>query len=200
MQDRDGCFTERTVTLEEPPLVSFRFNPDTTVFCGEPLLLKAIPDLDPGLITSVQWFNNRVPIDSANNSLNLLVKPEKNIVYDVVLSDKNGCSSTDNIRIKVSEELPLYAPNVFIPEKGGPNGTFQIYGNERVKLVRTFQVFDRGGNMVYEQTDVDPNANFGWDGNFRGRPAPSGVYVFYASVEYCTGKVLVTEGSVTLLR
>lgn len=200
VQDRDGCFTERTVSLEEPPLVSFRFSPDTTVFCGEPLLLQAIPDLDPSLITSVEWFNNRIPIDSANNSLNLLVKPEKNIVYDIVLSDKNGCSSTDNIRIKVSEELPLYAPNVFIPEKGGPNGTFKIYGNERVRLVRTFQVFDRGGNMVYEQTNADPNANFGWDGNFRGRPAPSGVYVFYASVEYCTGKVLVTEGSVTLLR
>jgi len=199
VQDRDGCFTERSITLEEPPLVRFRFNADTTVFCGEPLLLRAIPGLDSSLVAAVRWFSNRMPIDSANN-LTLLVKPEQNIVYEVVLADKNGCSSTDNVRIKVNEELPVYAPNIFAPESGGANSIFKVFGNERVKLIRSFQVFDRGGNLVHEQTNADPAANFGWDGVFRGRPAPSGVYVFHATVEYCTGKVRAVAGSVTLVR
>jgi SprB repeat/CHU_C Type IX secretion signal domain len=199
VQDRDGCVIERTVELEEPPLVTFRFNADTTVFCGDPLLLRASPDLDSNLITSVRWFVYNAPVDSAKN-LTLLVKPEKNIQYKVVLSDKNGCSATEDIRVEVKEEFPVFAPNIFKPESGGDNAVFRISGDTRIAMIKRFQVFDRGGSLVYEARNVTPNSTFGWDGLYRGRLAPPGVYVFQAFLEYCTGKEKLISGEVMLVR
>lgn len=200
VQDKDGCATERTIELEQPPLVSLTFNTDTTVFCGDPVLLKAVPGLDTKLITSIRWTtNNRIAIDSARH-LQLLVKPEQNVTYSVVIADKNGCSGTATVRIRVQEEFPVYAPNVFAPESNDANGIFQLYSSDRVKTIKMFQVFDRGGSLVYEQRNAAPNSSFGWDGMYRGRLAAPGVYVFHAVLEYCTGKEKTVKGEVTLVR
>jgi gliding motility-associated-like protein len=129
-----------------------------------------------------------------------LVKPEQNVTYSVVIADKNGCSGTATVRIRVQEEFPVYAPNVFAPESNDANGIFQLYSSDRVKTIKMFQVFDRGGSLVYEQRNAAPNSSFGWDGMYRGRLAAPGVYVFHAVLEYCTGKEKTVKGEVTLVR
>ena len=59
------------------------------------------------------------------------------------------------------------------------------------------QIFDRIGEKVFETTDM----NFKWDGNYRGKPLPPGVYVYTLRVVYTdnhTDKLF--KGSITLLR
>lgn len=200
VEDRDGCFTERTVTLQDPPEVKFTFSGDTTVYCGDPVLLRANPGLDPALIKSIKWAQNGVPLDSFK-TLRALVMPEQNAVYQLILADKNGCSSTQESRITVNEDIPIYVPNAFAPDADSDNSIFQVSTNERINLVKSLRVFDRGGNLVWEQLNFDPRTNTaGWDGRFRNKPAPVGVYVYQIEVESCAGKVRLLKGSLTLVR
>ena len=200
VEDRDGCFTERTVTLQDPPEVKFTFSGDTTVYCGDPVLLRANPGLDPALIKSIKWAQNGVPLDSFK-TLRALVMPEQNAVYQLILADKNGCSSTQESRITVNEDIPIYVPNAFAPDADSDNSIFQVSTNERINLVKSLRVFDRGGNLVWEQVNFDPRTNTaGWDGRFRNKPAPVGVYVYQIEVESCAGKVRLLKGSLTLVR
>ena len=68
-------------------------------------------------------------------------------------------------------------------------------------MVKDFAVFNRWGEELFHQKEFVPNnSNDGWDGWFRGRRAPSGVYVYYAEIEFSDGKSDIFKGDFTLLR
>ena len=63
------------------------------------------------------------------------------------------------------------------------------------------EVFDRWGSLVFSGSNLEPNAEpMGWNGKFNGQDAESGVYVFYAQVEFIDKVIIQYEGSITLLR
>ena len=75
-----------------------------------------------------------------------------------------------------------------------------VHGTEGTKVL-TFQVFDRWGELLYEAADFDVNdESIGWDGNFRSKEMPNGVYVWFAEVEYSDGMKEVLKGSTQLIR
>lgn len=59
-----------------------------------------------------------------------------------------------------------------------------------------FKVYSRWGQKVYDKGDI----NKGWDGNFKGRPCPSDVYVYVIEVNYFNGKQEFYKGEITLVR
>ncbi|MDV7397601.1 gliding motility-associated C-terminal domain-containing protein, partial [Arthrospira platensis SPKY1] len=64
-----------------------------------------------------------------------------------------------------------------------------------------WQIFDRWGNPVYQQTEFIPGSQTrGWDGTANGKPCASGVYVYFLTVEYRNGAHEIVKGDVTLIR
>ena len=105
------------------------------------------------------------------------------------------------MKIKVDDVLPVFVPNVFAPESSLGNHAFKVLGDERVHQVKKFRVFDRTGALVLEQENKKlDDADFGWNGTWKGRLVNPGVFAFFAEVEYCDGRVKFLEGSVTLVR
>ncbi len=51
-------------------------------------------------------------------------------------------------------------------------------------MVKVFRVFDRWGELLFEQSDFQVNEGVGWDGTFRNKPMASGVYIWYLEVVY----------------
>jgi len=81
------------------------------------------------------------------------------------------------------------------------NDGFRIYTDKNVEKVKSFLVFDRWGELVYEYYDFDPDDPAGsWDGNFRSQPMNSAVFAYFAEIEFKDGKVELYKGDVTLVR
>ena len=70
---------------------------------------------------------------------------------------------------------------------------FRIFNAEEISNIR-IMVYNRWGQLVYESTD-----NVGWDGNYKGDPAPADVYIY--RVQFTIGGETFDEtGEVTLVR
>jgi len=55
--------------------------------------------------------------------------------------------------------------------------------------------------LAFSATDLELGAEpMGWNGEINGQKAESGVYVYYAQVEFIDRVVLQFEGSITLIR
>ena len=76
-----------------------------------------------------------------------------------------------------------------------------IFGGIGIVEVKTFKVFSRNGMLVYEADNFLPNTpENGWDGLFDGKEMNSGVYVYFAEIEFFDGEIEIFKGDVTLMR
>ena len=57
-------------------------------------------------------------------------------------------------------------------------------------------IFNQWGEKVYESTDQ----NMAWDGTFKNKPQPSGVYIYVAEIIINTGEKISRKGSINLVR
>jgi gliding motility-associated-like protein len=118
-------------------------------------------------------------------------------MYLVTLSIKNegGCVSRFEQEVCVEAITTLFIPNAFTANADGRNDFFQMKGIGVVDI--QWQIFDRWGTLLFEGHSLDDR----WDGTWRGRPMPQGVYVY--KIRYRTvyqEDYQDTAGSVMLLR
>jgi hypothetical protein len=67
--------------------------------------------------------------------------------------------------------------------------------------MKVFRVYDRWGALVFEGKNIPFNEpNEGWDGTINGKIADTGVYVWYASVQFIDGVELEYSGDITVIR
>ena len=108
----------------------------------------------------------------------------------------NGCAGEP--RTFVITVMPLvkdvFVPNVFTPNGDGKNELLLVYGNYIRKL--EMRIFNQWGQQV--ELITDPKK--GWDGRFKGKPQPVGVYVYSLQAEMTDGRTINLKGNITLLR
>lgn len=88
----------------------------------------------------------------------------------------------------------VYIPNSFTPNGDGRNDVLRVYSN----VIRSmkFVVFNQWGEKIFESTDP----NLAWDGTFKGKAQPSGVYIYVAEIIINTGEKLDRKGAINLVR
>lgn len=197
IEDASGCTWTETIVVPEQLDVTVDLGPDLEIKFGEEVQLEAITNVDN--IAEVIW----TPAlgDTLDNPLQQLIVPTFSTKYAVTVIDDQGCQASDEIIILVLERKRYFAPTVFYPNGNGVNDTYTIYGGNDVQQIRTFQIFDRWGNLVFAREEFPPNdPALGWDGTFNGQAMNAAVYVFYAEIEYIDGRVEMVRGDLTLLR
>ncbi|BAV08634.1 T9SS type B sorting domain-containing protein [Filimonas lacunae] len=90
----------------------------------------------------------------------------------------------------------VFIPNSFTPDNNGPaeNEYFKIYGNSIQQL--RLMIFNQWGEKVFETNDK----NTGWNGTYKGKPQPSGVYIYVADILLDNGKRETKKGTINLVR
>ncbi|MCR8558554.1 gliding motility-associated C-terminal domain-containing protein [Mucilaginibacter sp. BJC16-A38] len=88
----------------------------------------------------------------------------------------------------------IFVANAFTPNGDGKNDVVYVR-NRNIKSLK-FYVYDQWGEMLY--TTV--NQQNGWDGTYKGRAEPAGVYVYYLEAIMNDGKQVKKKGTVTLIR
>ncbi len=105
-------------------------------------------------------------------------------------ANSNAVTATTNDPFKDE----LYIPNTFTPNNDGKNDYFLAYGNHIAKF--RMRIYNQWGEFIYESQNILQ----GWDGTYRGRAQPTGVYVYYIDVTFNSGATKTFKGSITLLR
>lgn len=106
--------------------------------------------------------------------------------------DTNTCTC-----LHIPSDSGLLIPNAFSPNGDGVNDVFRITGYLIQEVSLT--IYNRWGNEVFSETGA-PLENHGWNGMYKEKTAPLGVYVYYATVVYTNGTTQQLKGNVTLVR
>jgi gliding motility-associated-like protein len=132
---------------------------------------------------------------SCINCPNPIASPTTTTSYTVTVTAPNGCSQSAQVLINV--DLPC--GSVFMPTIFSPNGDFL---NDRLCVLgtciefSTYTIYNRWGEEVF----TSRNQSECWNGTFRGKPAPNGVYAYKLQVTLTDGTVLEDSGTLTLVR
>ena len=100
----------------------------------------------------------------------------------------------------VGESRELYIPNAFRPGSR-ENGTFYLSSGGEIESFHQFQIADRWGEVLFTRETMLPDVpSDGWDGYWREREMPPGVYIFFCEAQRKTGERFAVSGSFLLVR
>ncbi|MEZ5199283.1 MAG: PKD domain-containing protein, partial [Bacteroidales bacterium] len=131
---------------------------------------------------------------------------------ELIVTNEYGCTD-DTTRVYEMVFVGLFVPNAFSPEDPDPVVSRFLPSGSGIKEYR-IEVFDIWGTMVWSSSaltlDNQP-AGPGWDGTYKGKPLPSGVYVWKAHATFNDGTIWKgsdigdgnkpeTQGSLMLIR
>lgn len=122
---------------------------------------------------SYSWSSSAVMNDSTISSPTMTIQ-DPTWVY-VTVTNAYGCSATAGYHVPIPVTSTLYIPNSFTPNGDEPNQLFRVYGSNIAQF--ELIIFDRWGEIIFETTDI----NYGWDGTYRGKIVPDGLYVYKVS-------------------
>ncbi len=145
----------------------------------------------PFLVTA--WL----PINSFpnQNSLSQNIAITSAGPYSVAGKAAGACTDTTSTTIIIQPSFSdIFIPNTFTPNGDGVNDELLVYGNN-IQEIR-FQIFNQSGKMVFESRDQQK----GWDGQFKGKIQPIGVYLFLLRVVLDDKSTINRKGSVNLIR
>ncbi len=195
VRDANGCEQSQTGSLIAPIIPEIELGPDRTVELGD------IIRLDLTTSTLLDTF-----IWSAQPGLSCYNCPEPDAqalhttTYQLTVTAPGGCTASDLVTVQVQDRRNVYIPNTFSPNDDGFNDQFTVYGGREVSTIKKLQVFSRWGELVFQQDNMLPNdESAGWDGRFRGKDLPPGVFTWLAQVEFIDGVVTLYQGSITVL-
>ena len=95
----------------------------------------------------------------------------------------------------------LILPTVFTPNGDGKNDYFYVIAGKEVIKVKMFKIMNRWGAVVFNKSGTLPNSYAeGWEGNYNGKPAEAGTYIYQLIVELSDGSTETRKGNITLLR
>jgi len=104
--------------------------------------------------------------------------------YTITVIDEQGCTATDNVRVIISKDRRVWVPTGFTPNTGNENDLLTPLGDPNTTVLN-FQIFDRWGTLVFEQSDFQlGDDNFGWDGTYKDKELDPSVFVWKATVVY----------------
>jgi len=109
----------------------------------------------------------------------------------------NTCGSTTKnhaVTVLAPSYDDVFIPNVFTPNGDGLNDVLKVYGT--VIATVEMRVFNQWGELIFESQDVAKS----WDGTYKGKKQPSGVYFYVAKVKLQNGIELLKKGSINLIR
>lgn len=200
-----GCETlndEVTIGVEEGVFIdSLVVSPDTVpmYFLGDVVTFTAgyTSTLENLL---VEWYRNDSLIASGVDLLQLeeTLVVEDSVRYTMRIETPAGCIYEESRTIFVKSPV-VKAPNAFTPNGDDVNETFDIVfqGRREAVTITTFRVYNRWGQLVYDNDTPDT----GWDGSFKGNPQPSDVYFYVIGYRLLNGfEPEPLKGDVSLLR
>lgn len=127
-------------------------------------------------------------------SANLFGQSETNYRIKAVKKNAPGIESLSNT-VLIQKSTDLFVPSAFTPNGDGVNDQFQVVGQgiDEIEIL----IYNRWGELIFTSSSVDQQ----WDGTYKGKESPSGVYVYRIRAKNESRHTWTEkEGQITLLR
>ena len=114
--------------------------------------------------------------------------------YVLVIKDSNLCETNLMLNMPFDKnDYTLYVPNSFTPNKDVVNDMWFVKGT----CINSFNclIFNRWGERIMELVNINET----WDGTFKGKNVPDGVYVYLIEAETNNGTIY-RNGHITVFR
>jgi gliding motility-associated-like protein len=177
------------------PLPIVNAGPDQRVLSGTTVTLNGT-----GSFISTYLWTPSLGL-SCTNCPNPTATPQTTTTYALIGYSDYGCVDTDSVTIIVfCDQSQLFIPNSFTPNNDGQNDIFYPHGTG-VSKIKSFRVYNRWGQMVYEKTNIDVNdKSQGWDGTFKGEQLGSDTFVYTLEATCNNGETVFWKGDITLIK
>ncbi|MDX2000801.1 MAG: PKD domain-containing protein [Chitinophagales bacterium] len=179
-----------TVTVNELPTVAF----DKIGYQVTNTFITLQPQVGDN-VTAYQWQ----PAEglSCSDCPNPSVTVKNTSAYLLTVMDDKGCTNSAEVLIPVSGPCgeDVFVPNFFSPNGDEKNEVLYVRGLG-LNGLKSFRIFDRWGNMVFQTTDI----NEGWNGTYNGSMLDPGVFVYFVETICTNGQTYMKQGNVTLMR
>lgn len=196
--DGFNCFTDTAfITVGVGTYPTVNLGPDLTLATGTKFPLN--PVIQNGPIAQWLWSPS-TDLSCATCPLPI-AEVKKDVSYMVKVTTDYGCSAMDTINIKAfCQSAQVFIPNGFTPNGDGYNDILMVRASG-VALVKSFRIFNRWGEVVFEKGNFQPNdAHYGWDGKIKGVAGGPDVFVYTAEVVCENGTSYTYKGNVSILK
>jgi hypothetical protein len=176
--DGNNCqATSTDVPVTYSPAVPSLLQPAYEVCPDDGAFVKLTPGQNPDDFQSYTWYLNGKHETDHDDSASYRVNTAG--LYHVDLVDKFGCEGSDETNVIVSCKPYLDAPTAFRPGSNiDKNNFFEVFGRHVADEGFQIFIFNRWGEMVYQNTDL----HFQWNGKDAANITllPPGVYSWVA--------------------
>jgi len=188
--DSTGCTDTYAIEIPSTPAVGFENLIAEQLYCGDFLGdISFAPEGGTGEINYILETTGGQEVDLS------LGVPEGQ--YKLTLRDELGCEAIEYVLIR-KEDCTIYFPNII--NLNGEDNKFKIgVPDESSFLIESFRIYDRWGNLVYDQENIDPlTFTNWWDGTFNGVLVEQGAYVY--TIQFSGESSTLESGTVTVVR
>jgi PKD repeat protein len=196
--DGFNCFTDTAfVTVGVGLYPTINLGPDLVLPAGT--LHQLTSTVTNGPIAKWLWTPSTNL--SCTNCAVPVAEVKKNISYAVIATTAYGCSASDTISIKVTcSKDQVFIPNAFSPDGDGINDILMVRASG-IATVKYFRVFNRWGEMVFEQSNFVPNNPlYGWNGKVKGVAGGPDVFVYTWEALCENGSLFSNKGNVSIIK
>ena len=179
----NGCQMSKTISVEERPSPSIGFPSDTAMCQRDSVLLEG-----PEGMENYRWQ------DGSDNAFYVVKEAG---AYSLFV-ENNGCTDFSEVYVKEEFCSNLYFPTAFTPDGDGINDEFgPLTTAEDNQLTYWLRIFNTNGEEVFSGKKLQEK----WDGTFKGKPCPPGIYLYRCNAKVLDGgRDLSTTGRITLIR
>jgi len=115
--------------------------------------------------------------------------------FSVTITYGNHCEWIDSVLVTDCQDPAYFIPNVFSPNGDGVNDDFFVSGKDIASV--SMEIYDRWGELLYiSDVSISPV----WNGKFKNKVVPPGVYAYKINVTLLDGRVFHPYGTITLIR
>jgi gliding motility-associated-like protein len=185
--DNNNCHADSTINLTEPD--SLKLNSEVTQpFCPDSPDGEIRLKVTGGVVNTdyiIKW--------SSDNSVSQIISNLKWGSYWVNVTDGNGCSHRDTIKLDPQRETCLIIPNAISPNDDNINDIWNI---DKIYLYPQIEIkiYNRWGELLWKSERGYPKP---WDGRSNGTPLPIDSYHYIIDLHNGTKPII---GNITIVR
>jgi gliding motility-associated-like protein len=136
-----------------------------------------------------------ISVGSATTYVINNLRPSQTVCIVVRALGPNSCQNSLSTSVcGTTLSNAYFVANAFTPNGDGLNDVFKVDG-PGVKAVQ-MAIFNQWGEKIFETT----TPGTGWDGRYKGKAQPSGVYMYVAKITLQDGTIVDKKGAVNLIR
>ncbi|WP_206106542.1 PKD domain-containing protein [Ilyomonas limi] len=195
--DNKRCFSQTGSVI-----VNVHPNPEVTITNNDLVVEKGSQNviITTGSSNILKWYWYPSIGLSCTDCPQPILDAQKAMTYNAVVYADFGCTDTAQLTVHVlCDQSKIYIPSAFTPNGDGKNDRFYVISSVD-NPVRSFVIYNRAGEMLFNKRgNITNYSSEGWDGTYKGKPVPSGTYIYRIEVK-CNDAVVPFTGTITLIR